>query len=406
MRDGDFVGFAAPTSFAAEQARDDAAKSAKWNVPEHPSSDELFKYLRSQSSGQRPRRDVKGAPDEAFKAAAKVLRESYHIAYIQHAPMEPRAAVAEWTDDNLTVWTGSQQPARVRSDLAQAFRIPATRVRVIIPDTGGGFGGKHSGEAAVEAARLALAAKKPVSLRWSREEEFTWAYCRPAGVIDVAGGLDAKGSLVAWEQFNILSGASAIATPYQIANTVTEYKSCETPLRVGSYRALASTANVFARESLMDELAAAADADPLEFRLRHLTNDRLRAVLVAAAERFGWKNEWKKNSSPQKTGVGLACGIEKGSFAACCVKLELNGGTFKILKVSEAFECGAILNPANLQAQVEGCIIQGLGGALFEEMRFKEGKVLNARFSQYRVPRFKDVPEIETVLLDRPDLPS
>src|SRR5262245_34362492 len=407
LRDGDFVGFAAATSFDAERARDEAAKTAKWRTAPHPSSDELYSYLRSHAS-QRSRPEKRGSPEEAFKAASKVLRESYHVAYIQHAPMEPRAAVAEWTDGNLTVWTGTQQPARVREDLARALRVPRERVRVIVPDTGGGFGGKHSGEVAVEAARLAMAAKKPVSVRWSREDEFTWAYFRPAGVIDVAGGLDDKGALVAWEHVNFNSGTSAIGTPYQIPNVATEFKSCDAPLRSGSYRALASTANTFARESFMDELAATGEIDPLEFRLRHLPNDRLRAVLLAASERFGWKGAWRKNSAGQKTGVGLACGTEKGSYAACCVRIEVNetAGTFKVLQICEAFEFGAIQNPANLKAQVEGCIIMGLGGALREEMRFKEGKMLNPKFSQYHVPRFKDVPEIETVFLNRPDLAS
>src|SRR5947208_243959 len=180
------------------------------------------------------------------------------------------------------------------------------------------------------------------------------------------------------------------------------------PLRSGSYRALASTANTFARESFMDELAAAAGVDPLEFRLRYLTNDRLRAVLVAAANKFGWKGAWKKNSSTQKTGVGLACGSEKGSYVACGVRIEVDdrAGTFKVLEAVEAFECGAIQNPANLTAQVEGCIIMGLGGALREEMRFKDGRMLNPKFSQYHVPRFKDVPLIETLLVNRPDLTS
>ncbi len=407
LRDGDFVGFTAPTSFAAELARDEAMKTARWKTAEQPSSDELYAHLRSHAA-ERSRPDKKGTPDEALKTASKVLRETYNIAYIQHAPMEPRAAVAEWNGEDLTVWTGSQQPARVRQDLAQSLRIPVARVRVIVPDTGGGFGGKHSGEVAVEAARLALAAKKPVSVRWSREEEFTWACFRPAGVIDVAGGLDDKGALVAWQHINFNSGNSAIATPYQIPNVATEFRSCEQPLRSGSYRALASTANTFARESFMDELAAAADADPLEFRLRQLTQERLRAVLVAAAGRFGWRDAWKKNSSRQRTGIGLACGIEKGSYVACCAKVEVNerDGTFKVLKVVEAFECGAIQNPANLKAQVEGAIIMGLGGALTEEMRFKDGKMLNARFSRYRVPRLRDVPEIETLLVNRPDLPS
>src|SRR6185503_4106327 len=376
VHDGDFVGVAAPTSFAAEAALEAAAKTAKWKTAEHPSSDELYTHLRAKASG-RSRPDKRGSPEEAFKTASKVLRESYQIAYIQHAPMEPRAAVAEWNGEQLTVWTGSQQPSRVRDDLAGGLRVPRAQVRVIVPDTGGGFGGKHSGEAAVEAARLARAAKKPVSVRWTREDEFTWAYFRPAGVIDVAGALDDAGKLVAWEHINFNSGPSAIATPYQVANAATEFKNCDQPLRSGSYRALASSANTFARESFMDELAAAAGADPLEFRLRHLTNDRLRAVLVAAAERFGWRGAWKKNTSRQPAGVGLACGIEKGSYVACCARIEMNGGdgTFKVVKVVEAYECGAIQNPVNLKAQVEGCIIQGLGGALTEEMKFKDGRI-------------------------------
>lgn len=153
LRDGDFVGFAAPSSLAAEQARDEAGKTAKWTTAENPSSDELYAYLRAHSLSQRPRRDIKGSPDDAFKNASKVLRESCHIAYIQHAPMEPRAAFAEWTDGNLTVWTGSQQPARVREELARSLRVPSERVRVIIPDTGGGFGGEEASCGALDARR-------------------------------------------------------------------------------------------------------------------------------------------------------------------------------------------------------------------------------------------------------------
>jgi CO/xanthine dehydrogenase Mo-binding subunit len=407
VRDGNFVAFAAPTSFAASQAREAAAKTAKWTPKEHASSDELYDYLRKQASAQRPRRDVKGNPDEALNSAANTFRQTYTIAYIQHAPMEPRAAVAEWKDGAVTVWTGSQQPSRVRDELARSLRLERERVRVIVPDTGGGFGGKHSGEAAVEAARLALEAKRPVAVRWTREEEFTWAYFRPAGVIDVAAALDAeKKSIVAWQHVNILSGASGIAFPYAVANSATEFRSCDAPLRSGSYRALASTANNFARECFIDELASAAGADPLDFRLRHLTNERMRAVLQAATDKFQWRKHWKNNS--KSSGVGIACGTEKGSYVACCARVEVDDrtGRFKLVDVVEAFECGAIQNPANLRAQVEGCIIQGLGGALREEMRFKDGKIVNGKFSQYHVPRFKDVPAIETVLVNRTDLPS
>ena len=156
----------------------------------------------------------------------------------------------------------------------------------------------------------------------------------------------------------------------------------------------------------MDELASGAGADPLAFRLAHLADDRLRAVLQAAAERFRWP-ERRKNSRPP-TGIGLSCGIEKGSYVAACAEVEIDRtqGTIKVVEIVQAFECGAIQDPDNLRAQVEGCIIMGLGGALSEEIRFENGRVTNALLADYRVPRFKDVPRIETVLVDRPDLPS
>jgi isoquinoline 1-oxidoreductase len=249
----------------------------------------------------------------------------------------------------------------VRRELAEAFRVSEDRVRVIVPDTGGGFGGRHTGEAAVEAARLAKAAGRPVSLRWTRDEEFTWAYFRPAGLIEVRAGMDADGRLVAWDFTNYNSGASALESPYEIPHAREQFCYCESPLREGSYRALASTANTFARESFMDELAAASKADPLDFRLRHLKNERLRAVLQAAAERSGWRNRGKERGSGK--GIGLACGTEKGSYVAACVEVAVDRqrGAVRVLKIYQAFECGAIQNPDNLRSQVEGCIVMTLG---------------------------------------------
>jgi isoquinoline 1-oxidoreductase len=251
-----------------------------------------------------------------------------------------------------------------------------------------------------------LAAKKPVSLQWTREEEFTWAYFRPAGVIDCKGGLDADHKLVAWDFVNLNSGGSGLGCPYTVAGKSTRYVPCEAPLREGSYRALAATANNFARESFMDELAEKAGADPLEFRLAHLQDERLRNVLVAATKKFGWNSRPRPNGGSK--GVGLACGTEKGSFVAACVEVDVNRstGAIHVVRVCEAFECGAVLNPANLRAQIEGCIVMGLGGALTEEIQFENGKILNASLRRYDVPRFKSVPAIDVVVLNRPDLPS
>jgi isoquinoline 1-oxidoreductase len=226
----------------------------------------------------------------------------------------------------------------------------------------------------------------------------------------MAGGLDEHRTLVAWEHINFNSGASAIATPYDVPHVLTEFRNCEAPLRSGSYRALASTANAFARESFMDELAAAANVDPLQFRLQHLSHSRLRAVLESAAASFGWDRSWKRNATRQSAGIGLACGTEKDSFVATCAEIRMDADgpqpSFRVTRVCTAFECGAIQNPANLKAQVEGCLIQGLGGALTESIQFENGRILNPRFSRYRVPRFRDVPQLDIVLVNRPDLPS
>ena len=175
-------------------------------------------------------------------------------------------------------------------------------------------------------------------------------------------------------------------------------------MRQGSYRALASTANHFARESHMDELARGLKMDPLAFRLKNLKDERLTAVLEAAAERFGWD---RGEAAPGR-GFGIAGGTEKGGYVATCAEVAADrpGEPVKVVRLVTAFECGAIVNPDHLTNQVEGSIVMGLGGALFEAIRFADGKILNPRFSRYRVPRFGDVPAIEVVLLDRKDLPS
>jgi isoquinoline 1-oxidoreductase len=286
------------------------------------------------------------------------------------------------------------------------MNINAANVRVIVPDFGGGFGGKHTPDAGVEAARLARAARKPVSLQWTRAEEFTWAYFRPAGVIDIEAGMDAGHKITSWHHVNINSGGNAMDTPYRAGSARAQAVASDPPLRHGSYRGLAATANIFARESFMDELAAEAKIDPLEFRLAHLEEGRLRDVLKAAANKFKWAQRVKQKNPT--VGVGIACGTEKGSFTAACVEvgIDKDKGDISVRHVCQAYECGTILNPDGLMAQVQGAIIMGIGGALREKMEFENGKITNASFWQYEVPRMKDVPEMDIILLNRPDLPS
>jgi nicotinate dehydrogenase subunit B len=233
----------------------------------------------------------------------------------------------------------------------------------------------------------------------------------------VRSAVDADGRITAWEYHNYNSGAAGIRTPYPVANQHIEFHTTESPLRQGSYRALAATANHFARESHMDELAQLVGMDPLDFRLWNLPDEadlgqsRLRAVLLVAAERFGWVSgpTWPERAQRGSgRGYGLACGTEKGSYIATCAEVDVDraSGQVRVVRVVEAFECGAIVDPEGLENQVEGAVVMGLGGALMERIEFGKGKLLTDRFSRYQVPRFRDVPRIETVLLDRKDLPS
>jgi isoquinoline 1-oxidoreductase len=254
----------------------------------------------------------------------------------------------------------------------------------------------------VEAARLAKAAGKPVRLVWTREEEFTWAYFRPAGVIEVKSGAKVDGTLVFWEFDNYNSGPAGIGTPYEVANQRIEFHPADSPLRQGSYRSLAAAANHFARESHMDELAHELSLDPLEFRLKNLKNERLRAVFQAAADRF----QWGKEKSSRSHGFGIAGGIEKNGYVATCAEVAIDHGEVKVVRVVEAFDCGAVVNPEELKNQISGAVVQGLGGALFEAIRFENGRILNPHLRDYRVPRFSDLPQIDVVLVDRKDQPS
>jgi len=407
VHDGNFVGVAAPSTEIASRAL--TAIRAEWKSQPQISNKELFEYLKKnpvEGSGplDSPFHYETGSMEEALASADHRLQQTYTTNYIAHCPLEPRAALAQWSGDDLTVWTGTQRPFGVRTELAEAFRMPETRVRVLMPDTGSGYGGKHTGETAIEAARLARAAKRPVKVMWTREEEFTWAYFRPAAVIDVSSAMRQDGKITAWEFHNYNSGAAGISTFYDIENQRIEFHPVRTPLRQGSYRALAATANHFARESFMDELAHLAKMDPLEFRVKNLKNDRLRTVFETAAKKFGW-GQAKTNAGQ---GFGMGGGFEKNGNVATCaeVAVDRKSGEVKVVRLVTAFECGAIVNPDGLRNQLEGANIMALGGALFEAIEFSNGQIMNGRFSDYRLPRFSDVPEIETVMIDRKDIPS
>ncbi|SPF51383.1 Aldehyde oxidase and xanthine dehydrogenase, molybdopterin binding (fragment) [Candidatus Sulfopaludibacter sp. SbA4] len=230
----------------------------------------------------------------------------------------------------------------------------------------------------------------------------TWAYFRPGGVIDAGARLNPDGTIAEWEFHNYNSGPSGLQTPYEVGSKKEHQHQSKSPLRQSSYRGLAATANHFARECYMDELAHSIQMDPLEFRLKNAKNERLRNVIQAAADKFGWKSRKKTLGR----GFGISAGFEKGGYVAACAEISVTHGAVKVVRVVEAFECGAVVNPEHLANQVEGAVAMGLGGAMFEQIDFADNKIITNKLSHYRVPRFADMPVIESVLLDRKDIVS
>src|SRR5690606_19815709 len=207
---------------------------------------------------------------------------------------------------------------------------------------------------------------------------------------------DDNGKLTAWEFHNFNSGGSGIETQYEVASKVIQFHPVDSPLRQGSYRGLAGTANIFARECIMDDIAVDLNIDPLDFRMRNLRDERLRNVLTAGANAFGWG----KRAKEKGFGHGVGCGIEKGGYVASFAEVYTDAsGAITVKRAVTAFECGAIINPEHLENQILGCVVQGLGGALFEWVDFDESKIRNPMFSRYRVPRFNDMPELEVVMV-------
>ena len=421
VQEGSFVGVVADDPATARRAV--AAVDAEWDEAP-PIGEDLIEYLRSHPlAGEGWERGVDEAAGDvaaALAGAAATITATYTTAYLAHVPLETRAALAEWDGDRLTVWTGTQVPFGARSQLATALGIDEGDVRVVVPPTGGAFGGKHAGQVATEAARLARATGRPVRVHWSRAEELRWGTVRPMAVIDVTAGLDDHGELAAWDFLDVNAGSAALMPPYRIANRRLRYRPAQSPLRQGSYRALAANANNFARESMIDELAHWRREDPLEFRLARLDDERLATVLRAAAERFGWAAgavdptrhdrgllATTKTPDGARTGHGLAVGLEKDGRVATCVEVVVHpDNRVTVTRIVTGYDCGTVVNPDTVVNQVEGATMMALGGALLEALPVVGGRLAEPSLTRYPLLRFADLPDVDVVLCDRPDLPA
>ena len=346
-----------------------------------------------------------GPPLQAFEHA-------YYDTYRAHAPMETHSAVAAVEGGKVTVWAGTQTPFPLKNQIMSALKLPADKVRVITPYVGGGFGGKSSSRQAVEAARLATLAGTPVRVVFSREEEFFYDTFRPAAVMKIRSGLDGAGKIVTWEYQVYAAGDRGAAHFYDIPHHRTlvygTWGGAGTPgyhpFAVGPWRAPGASTNAFARESHIDVMAAKAGIDPVEFRLKNLADARMIRTVKAAAAKFGWAPK----AAPSGRGVGVACGIDAGTYDTLMVEVAVDKatGVVSVKRVVCAQDQGVVVNPAGSLQQVEGCITMGLGYTFSEEVRFKGGEVLDKNFDTYSIPRFSQVPQIDTVLIDAPEVPA
>jgi isoquinoline 1-oxidoreductase len=392
-----------------------ASVQAEWRMPAAgPDQEAIFDHLVAHASVVKQALG-RGDLSAGRAGAAKVFDTTFRKGYVAHAPIETHAALAEFKDGRMTVWASTQTPFPARDAVAQALALDPAKVRVITPYVGGGFGGKSSGGQIVEAARLALATKRPVQVAWTRSEEFFNDTFDPAAVVTTSSGIGADGRIAFWDSTVWAAGERGASPVYDIAHArvrSTGGMSFEGqaggapplhPFGVGPWRAPGANMNVFAIESQIDIMAAAAGIDPLEFRLRNMTDARMRRVLQAAAQAFGWT----RAPAPSGRGVGIACSTDAGTCVATMAEVAVDRATGRIsvLRIACSQDMGIVVNPEGARMQAVGGLNMGLGYTLGEELRFRGGDILDRNFDTYPLPRFSTVPpRIEVVLVKNDEL--
>ena len=410
VRDGDLIAVLHERRDVADKAR--ALIKAEYERPPATVDDRsIFDHLLKTAPAPRVVAETGSLP-EGEKLASTLVEETYLNSYVAHAPIETHSATAKFEGDKLTVWAGTQTPFPVKQQLAQALKLAPENVRVITPYVGGGFGGKSASRQAIEAARLAKLTGKPVQVVWDRAEEFFYDTFRPAAVVKVRAGADAAGKMTLWDFQVVAAGDREAKHFYDIPHSRTTSAGGWSggnpaglhPFAVGPWRAPSVNTNTFARESHIDTLARKLGVDPVEFRLRNLADKRMRNVLETAAKQFGWKTA----KTPSGRGVGVACGMDTGSYVATMaeVAVDKTTGKVEVKRVLCVEDQGVTVNPDGARQQMEGCIMMGLGYALTEELRFRGREALDRNFDSYELPRFSWMPKIETVLIDNPSAPA
>jgi nicotinate dehydrogenase subunit B len=442
FQSGNFVGVVAER----EEQAILAAKNLKveWReTPSMPSMEDLYHYLQAQPTQDNVLID-RGGVEAALGKAERQVSAVYDQPYHAHASIGPSCAVADVQEGQITIWCSTPGPYPLRGALAQLAGLPEEKVRIIHMEGAGSYGQNGADDVTADALVLSQAVGKPVRVQWSREDEFVWEPKAPAMVMQVRAGLDRQGNVVAWDYevwspshvararyagqlvaAQLLSGQPAPAARFSMGaernaptnyafplQRVTVHYITRTPLRASSFRSLGGAENTFANESFIDELAAIAEVDALEYRLRYLNDQRAREVLQAAAAKAGWE----KHPAPSGAkgdlveGRGLAFARYENDQAIVAtvaqVQVDRRSGAVRVQRVVVAHDCGLIINPDGLKNQIEGNVVQSLSRALKEEVKFNEYRITSVDWESYPILKFSEVPEIEVVLINRPDQPA
>jgi nicotinate dehydrogenase subunit B len=453
VRDGSFLAVVAEREEQALQAAAALREQSAWDGDLLPPLDVGYAALYGQPA--TPFLIVDGAPVDGpvpaapeMPEAARVVRASYERLYQMHASLGPSAAVARYEDGKLTVWLHTQGVFPQRANLAHVLGMDEAGVHVIYRDGSGCYGHNGADDAALDAALVARALPgRPVSLKWTRADEHGWEPYAPAMRIEMQGAVDAAGQIVDWRQeiwspphfgrsrvgdgtsgllaswyletpfapmvsrpeMGAHSGSHRNADPlYTFPRRIVKQQLPHSLLRISSLRSLGAFANVFAIESFIDELAHAAGADPVAFRLRHLADERARAVIAAAAEKAGWQPGQLGDGQGYGRGIAFAQYKNRQTYAAVIVDVhvERESGEIHLDRAVIAADAGLVINPDGLSNQLEGGFVQAASMALYEQVLWDEKGITSRDWESYPILRFPDAPVIETVLLNRPGAPT
>ncbi len=445
VRDGSFLGVIAEREEQAVKAREALAKAAKWKLgPELPDPANIHAHLKSLPStestiGVKQAATLAGAP-----AADRTLTATYTKPYLAHGSIGPSAALAEFKDGKLSVWTHSQGVFPLRAELTKILKMPAENIRCIHVEGSGCYGQNGADDVALDAALLARAANgRPVRLQWMRDDEFAWEPYGAAMSMSVRASLDADNKIADWhyelwsnthsmrpqatQGANVLAawymaepqmhgppqgipqpagGGDRNAIPlYDFPNQkIVHHFIPQMPIRVSALRTLGAYANVFALESFMDEMAALAKADPVAFRLAHMKDPRARAVIEKVAAMANWR-PGEAGSLSRGRGIGFAKYKNLACYVACIAEVEVDraSGKVRVPHIWSAADSGLVINPDGLKNQIEGGIIQSASWTLYEHVRFDKNGITSRDWASYPIMTMPEAPKVKVELINRPN---